>query len=1185
MSDRPVRVLLIEDNPGDARLVKEALSDTLIHMAVSLTNVERLAQGLEYLDAQPVDAVLLDLSLPDSSGPATFYRLYARARHVPVILLTGLNDDDLAQELMRAGAQDYLVKGEVDGRILKRSIRYAIERKLSEDNLRASEERYRTLIEQASDGIFIADAQGVVIEVNSAGCALLGYTREELLESRLNVNELSSPVEAFNEDFFFGRLASGEGVIREYELVCKDGSRVPVEISAKLLPDGRLQGIVRDIRARKMAEAALRESHDFNQMLLKALPFQMDIVDESGRILYVDPDTEAAFGGALLGRYCWEVYKDDRQPCRECPLHVSIEIGKTHVTKSSGVTHAPARSAGVGGRIFEITHTGMWYQGRKALLEIFQDVTENVQMEERLQTTLRQLKFHVENSPLALIEFDSQYRIKYWSNRAQEMFGWNSDEIMGKTIHEVRWVYTEDVALVDADIDKLLSAQRTSNVQTNRNYRKDGQVITCEWYSSVLLDDTGSLISVQCLVLDVTKRKQAEDALRESEAFGQAILSNSPMGISVRDRFGRLLTANPAWQKIWAMSDEEVERDLNLERDALVFNDSDKYLKPYFGELRKVYEQGGSLHVPDIRTKGRRPGSAGWVSQHFYSLFDERGQVNKVVVLTDDITERKNAEMALLSAHAELEQRVIDRTVELQSANMALEKAARMKDEFLASMSHELRTPLTGILGLSEALQMVTYGSLSDKQLKAIKNIETSGRHLLALINDMLDLSKIEAGMFDMQFAATSLDGVCQASLQLVKGMANQKHQQVSYAISPAGIVLRTDPRRLKQMLVNLLGNAVKFTSDGGSLGIDVKGLPENGQVRITVWDKGIGIQEDDLPRLFQPFVQLDSRLSRQYAGTGLGLSLVKRMAELQGGQIQVESSFGSGSRFSILLPWVTEGTQPLNFSRRVTDKIKRALTVEQTQENATRLTLLLSAVGLKNQVTLSPLGVLELAAQTWPDVIFLREPDPTQPGADLLDQLKSDPRTHDIPVVLITTDRARAAQAGADGILLEAYTNNDLHAELQRLAFRSQSLPPVAAYESPSELVQKRASQQENIVVLMADDNPLVVEMVSDFLRAHEMQVVAVNSGLRLLEGLAEIQPDILLVDIQMPGMNGFDVIRAIRAHDSALVAGLPVIAITALAMSGDRERCLEAGASEYMSKPLELKNLLETIHEMCGK
>lgn len=1169
MNDKTISVLLIEDNPGDARLVREVLAEMETSLPTRLTHTERLYDGLKQLELQPVDAILLDLSLPDSSGLATFYRLYSQVRQVPIIVLTGMDDDGIAQTVMRAGAQDYLVKGQVDGRILTRSIRYAIERKISEDNLRASEERYRALVEQASDGIFIADQQGNFLDVNSSGCAMLGYSREDLLSK--NMRELVLPGTQVQPGFWTHEDLSGRVVIQEYELLCKDGSYLPVEVSAKLLADGRRQGIVRDISARKQADIALLESNEFNRMLVKALPFRMEIVDEQGRILYIDPDMEAALGGNVTGEHCWNIHRDDRTECSDCPLKHPIEIGQTKILQTGGLKDD---------RIFEITHTGMWYQGRKAILEVFQDITERKQMEEKLQSTAQLLKFHVENSPLAWIEFDNQHRIVHWSDRAQEIFGWTFDEVRGKLVGEVNWVYAEDLQVVDDQIEIMLGTHQTSNVLVNRNYRKDGSVITCEWYSSAMFDPDGKLISVQSLVLDITERRQAELALRESEAFGQAILYNSPIGISVRDKQGRLLTANQAWQNIWAVTEAEMLQAANDVSSKLEFDGRTDSSNDYRQDVHAVYDQGGTLHLPELKVPAPRPGAAHWVSQHFYAVVDEHGLVDKVVILTEDITERKDAELSLVRAHTDMEQRVIDRTFELKVANLELEKAARMKDEFLASMSHELRTPLTGILGLSEALQMVTYGDLNEKQLKALKNIETSGRHLLSLINDILDLSKIEAGMFNMQFSPASLDGICQASLQMIKGMAGQKHQNISIAMDPATIILRVDARRLKQMLVNLLGNAVKFTPDGGQVGIEVKGLPGSRQVDICVWDTGIGIKEEDLPRLFKPFVQLDSKLSRQYSGTGLGLSLVKRMAELQGGQIRVESVFGSGSRFTLSLPWVVDDTQPLKYARRVTDKLQRALTFDQNEESAARLSALLKLVGLKNQVLVTATNALEQVTHFWPDVIFIGEHLPEGAGLNLLQSLKADLRTNAIPVVLIIRpdQKQNVERLGANGALMEPFAQSELHIELQRIAFNAESERPllVAGRLGSGRVPEPVQELEHGPLVLVVDDNQIILDLISDFLRGQGFRVSAVNSGQALLGRLEVIRPDILLVDVQMPGMSGFDLIRAIRAHVSEWVAQLPVIALTSMTMSGDRERCLDAGANQYLTKPLQLQELL---------
>ncbi len=415
-----------------------------------------------------------------------------------------------------------------------------------------------------------------------------------------------------------------------------------------------------------------------------------------------------------------------------------------------------------------------------------------------------------------------------------------------------------------------------------------------------------------------------------------------------------------------------------------------------------------------------------------------------------DNAERKQAQQSLLISEAELRQS----RDELRLANDSLERASRMKDEFLASMSHELRTPLTGILGLSEALQLKTYGELNEKQAKALKNIEESGRHLLALINDILDLSKIEAGKLDLRFTPCSIADVCQASLQLIKGMAHQKNQKVDYSPPIAGILVQADPRRIKQILVNLLSNAVKFTSKGGELGLEVCLDDDGRNVSLTVWDKGIGIKDENLGQLFQPFTQIDSSLTREYSGSGLGLSLVSRLVELHHGSIKVESVFGEGSRFTVTLPCS-----------------------------------------------------LPVAAS---------EPAMSRPESE--------------------------EDAG------------------QVSRFTSSALP----------------------MIFVVDDAEVTLEMVGDYLKAKKYRVATARSGLEFLMQAAEARPDLIIMDIQMPGMDGMEAIRQIRAHADPAVAATPIIALTALVMSGDRERCLAAGANDYMSKPVSLRKLRKAIDDL---
>ena len=426
------------------------------------------------------------------------------------------------------------------------------------------------------------------------------------------------------------------------------------------------------------------------------------------------------------------------------------------------------------------------------------------------------------------------------------------------------------------------------------------------------------------------------------------------------------------------------------------------------------------------------------------------GELIGAVVTFADITPRRNNEQALYVAHAalakeraKLAERVEERTRELHLVNLELARSARAKDEFLATMSHELRTPLTSILGISEMLVDQLYGPLQEQQIKVIETIHESGHHLLTLINDILDIVKVEAGKMELAWDIVPVQQLCEASLRLIGQSAKRKRQQVTAKIPPDAGLLRCDARRVKQLLVNLLGNAVKFTPEGGSIELKVKTDRRRRQICFCVSDTGIGIPQELQKKLFKPFVQLDSQLTRRYSGTGLGLALVYRMAELHGGRVSLKSTPGTGSVFSVYLPW-----------------------------------------NPKQGKSSSP-----------------------------------------------SDDEDEKPAAAVNG--------------LPRL--------------------------------LLADDNAVNAAMLSGYLENVGYHVTCVLDGVELVAAALHQPPDIILMDVQLPHMDGLEATQRLRSDPA--FPKIPIIALTALAMPGDRERCLDAGVNDYLSKPIGLKELHQVI------
>ena len=281
----------------------------------------------------------------------------------------------------------------------------------------------------------------------------------------------------------------------------------------------------------------------------------------------------------------------------------------------------------------------------------------------------------------------------------------------------------------------------------------------------------------------------------------------------------------------------------------------------------------------------------------------EQGSECKLAVI--DITDRKRAELELNLLNTQLEQRVQDRTAELTRTNLELESANRVKDDFMATMSHELRTPLNSILGMSEMLLDELQGSLNNRQHKSVQIIQASGQHLLELIKDILDLSKIEAGKLDYYPQMVNANALCRSSLAFVQEQALHKSIELVYEEEETNLVsIHVDRQRMKQVLINLLSNAIKFTPAGGKVTLQAHADEMRQLFQFSVIDTGIGIAQADLKRLFQPFVQVDSALNRQFDGTGVGLALVQKIIDIHGGSIEVASEIGRGSCFTVNLPW-----------------------------------------------------------------------------------------------------------------------------------------------------------------------------------------------------------------------------------------------------------------------------------------
>ncbi|MBE9029149.1 response regulator [filamentous cyanobacterium LEGE 11480] len=540
---------------------------------------------------------------------------------------------------------------------------------------------------------------------------------------------------------------------------------------------------------------------------------------------------------------------------------------------------------------------------------------------------------------------------------------------------------------------------------------------------------------------DITSRNKAELALRASEQRYITLASIAPVGIFRADTQGNCLYVNQRWCDISGLTPDAAV-GLGWLR-ALHPDDREQYQRAWQQAMQEntgIFQLEYRFQAPPHSTK-----SETWVFGQAVQEKDLQGNNIGYVATVTDISERKRAEALL------------------QSTNQELARATRLKDEFLANMSHELRTPLNAILGMTEGLQDQVFGIMNAKQQKALHTIDRSAIHLLELINDILDLAKIESGQVELDYAPTDITLLCQSSLTFVKQQAFKKHIQLQLSIQTDLPAIHMDERRIRQVLINLLNNAVKFTPEDGRVTLEVQmhpstitdTSPTSPQISFKVIDTGIGIAPEQIDNLFQPFIQIDSALNRQYTGTGLGLSLVKRMVELHGGQVHLSSQIDHGSEFKITLP---------------------------CPDFATRASL----------------------------------------------------EKVDVPT-----------------------------------------------FSPPMPLEQTGITQGPKI--LLAEDNEVNIITISSYLGASGYELVIAHDGQTAIEMIHSQQPDLVLMDVQMPGIDGLEAISRIRQDET--LAELPIIVLTALAMDGDRERCLATGANAYLAKPVKLKQLAATIQQYLTK
>ncbi|MDJ0797052.1 MAG: ATP-binding protein [Calothrix sp. MO_167.B12] len=509
----------------------------------------------------------------------------------------------------------------------------------------------------------------------------------------------------------------------------------------------------------------------------------------------------------------------------------------------------------------------------------------------------------------------------------------------------------------------------------------------------------GSIADFVALAIEASERKAAQEALRQSEAQFRAIFERSSIGIGLVDMRARIVETNPVLSQMLGYSQEELCGKRFTDIICKQAGDVELYKKLLWGMQERLEME---------RQFFRRDRRLVWTLLNVSLIPNKHGKPKFFLAMVEDISKRKQTELQLLASKE------------------AAEAGSRAKSQFLATMSHELRTPLNAIMGLSQFLQQEMVGNLNYKQQEYIDCIYRSGEHLLALINDILDLSKVEAGKEELSLSKLHIQDLCNYVISTVRDRALEKGLQLTTKIDTQADICIADDRRLKQMLLNLLTNAIKFTP-AGTVSLEVKKVKQG--ITFTVMDTGIGITTEQLQFLFTPFKQLDSRLNRQYEGTGLGLALTRKLARLHGGDVTLESTVGKGSRFTLFLPVITAQDQDQSQINEdyhsftsadspisevcAAPTTKRILLLESQEKAGKLLQDYLQAIGFQVQYLQDGKEFFQKVHNQQPDLILLDGDwlGDKHTGWDLLAQLRQDKDFPDLPVVMMisanTTDKS----------------------------------------------------------------------------------------------------------------------------------------------------------------------------------
>jgi PAS domain S-box-containing protein len=1016
-------------------------------------------------------------------------------------------------------------------------------------------------VEQSPLCVVITDLAGTIEHVNPTFTRVTGYQADEVIGKNPSILKSGETSRETYADLWSTILA---GKVWQHEIINrkKNGELYwgSISIAPVTNDTGEVTHFVAmtaDITEAKSVELALQEAQERNVLILDSAGEGIFGLDTVGNVTFCNSAAASLLGyeaDELIGSSMHEavhyLYADGSEyASSDCPMNAAFTDGTSHQIEDEVLWRKDGSS-------FPVEYAATPIRRDETLMGaviVFRDISERQQQQAAIQQRERELNELIEAAPFAVAinrTEDKSFAIEHLNRRFIDLFGWttedcpNFDTFFPKAYPDPeyrRWVldtWQQRVAIAEKENTFIEPLEATVHC-------KNGEKRTVEW-SATIVGDRHIVMAV-----DVTERKQMEDTLAEEREQLQTILDTSPVGVAFSTK-GIIHFANPKFTAMFDAAAGDPSPDFYVnpeERDELIATLSsagkvDNFEIQMQNNSGQIYDM--LINYLPINYQGEE-GILGW-------LMD----ISTIKAIQNELTIAKEA----------------------------AEEATKAKSDFLANMSHEIRTPMNAIIGMSHlALQT----DLNAKQRNYIEKVRRSGEALLGVINDILDFSKIEAGKLSMEAIDFRLEDVFEHLANLIGLKTEENGLELMFDLPaeyPSALI--GDPLRLGQILVNLGNNAVKFTEQGEIvISVTVEEEEETDvTLHFSVRDTGIGLTAEQQKKLFQSFSQADASTTRKYGGTGLGLTISKKLTEMMGGRIWVESEAGTGSTFHFTAKLGKQQGVPSR--RRSTTTELGDLRILVVDDNGTAreiLSSILTGFGLRVDQANSgqaALEMLEAANDADPYTLVLMDwKMPGMDGVEATRTIQSARQLTEIPTVIMVTAYGKEdARKTAEGINISNFLTKPVTASTLHDAIMSALGHDVVSESRTYNRNDQAAADIAKLrgaYVLLVEDNDINQELALELLRSNGIRAQVANNGQQALDLLAKESFDGVLMDCQMPVMDGYEATRKLRAQER--FADLPILAMTANAMAGDREKVLDAGMNDHIAKPINVDEMFSIM------